>query len=263
MYIAYLIDLGYQSSSIKSYISGIKKLVTLDNYKWKDDEVLVTSLTKACRLINDRVETRLPISCSLLEMILFELKRMFGNQPYLLNMYRALFAISYYGMMRVGEVTEGPHVLKAKDVHIAMNKNKILLVLYTSKTHGLNQRPQKIIITSLNEKAIGHSAGRKFVERNFCPFMLLRNYLRLRGDYSSPTEQLFVFRDASEPVKPSHAATVLKNAIKSLGLDNTLYSMHSYRIGRTSDLIKDGYSVETVKRLGRWRSNCTNTFDHK
>ena len=221
--------------------------------------MLVTSLTRACRLINDRVETRLPIHCSLLEMILFELKRIYETQRYLLIMYRTLFAISYYGMMRVGEVTEGPHVLKAKNVHIAKNKNKILLVLYTSKTHGKNQRPQKITISSHKDSVkLETKFNRKTrspVHRNFCPFDLMHRYLKILGDYASPDEQLFVFNGEIQPVKPGHATTVLKNVINNLGLDNTFYSMHSYRIGRTSDLIKDGYSVEEVKCLGQWQSN--------
>ena len=40
LYIAYLIDQGKQSSSIKSYVSAIKKLLVMDGYNWKDNEVL-------------------------------------------------------------------------------------------------------------------------------------------------------------------------------------------------------------------------------
>ena len=55
LYIAHMIENGKQSSSIKSYVSAIKKLLVTDGYKWQDNEVLLTSLTKACRMINDRV----------------------------------------------------------------------------------------------------------------------------------------------------------------------------------------------------------------
>ena len=78
-------------------------------------------------------------------MILFEIQRIFSqtNQWYLEVMYKALFALTYYGMITVGEVTLSPHVLKAKDIHIALNKDKILLVLYSSKTHDKGSRPPK------------------------------------------------------------------------------------------------------------------------
>ena len=40
LYVAYLIDKGRQSASIKSYVSAIKKLLILDGYKWKDSKVI-------------------------------------------------------------------------------------------------------------------------------------------------------------------------------------------------------------------------------
>ena len=139
-----------QSNTVKSYVSAIKKTLVMDGYRWDDNLVLIRSLSKACRIINDSVKTRLPIHCSLLELLLFETLRHFGtlNQWYLEVMYKALFAISYYGLVRIGEVIKSQHVIKAKDIHIATNKDKILLVLYSSKTHDKGNRAQKIKITS-------------------------------------------------------------------------------------------------------------------
>ena len=48
---------------------------------------------------------------------------------------------------------------------------------------------------------------------------------------------------------------ILKLMINKTGLNCELYSMHSLRIGSTSDLIKLQYPIEVVKRLGRWKSN--------
>ena len=121
LYIAYLIEEGYQSSTIKSYVSAIKKMLILDKYDWQDNEVLLASLTKACRIINDKVTTRLPIQHSLFETILFELERVFPTQIYLQYLFKAAFVLSYYGMMRVGEIAEGEHILKVKNVNIAKN----------------------------------------------------------------------------------------------------------------------------------------------
>ena len=143
-------------------------------------------------------------------------------------MYQTLFAISYYGLMRVGEVTLSEHVLKARNIHAALNKGKILIVLYSSKTHSKGMRPQKIKITSNNtEKANFYS------NRNFCLFYLIRKYMQPRGDFDSDQEQFFVFRDKS-PVTPDHARSLLKKILNTLGLDPTVYE-------RTSDLIKCHY----------------------
>ena len=251
LFIAFKIEDGMQSSTVKSYVSAIKKLLVDDGYPWDDQKVLLGSLTKACKIINDRVHTRLPIQCSLLEIILFEVQRLMGikGQYYLEVMYKALFAISYYGMMRVGEVTLSDHVIKAKDVHSAQNKDKILLMLYSSKTHSKGIRPQRIKITS----NITEKSG-SYAQRNFCPFALINHYMDIRGNFESQGEQFFIFRDGT-PVSPENARTVLKTCLSNLGLNPTMYGFHSFRVGRTTDLIKYNYTIEEVKRMGRWRSN--------
>ena len=116
-------------------------------------------------------------------------------------------------MMRVGEVTESPHVLRARNVHMAINKDKLLMVLYTSKTHDLRHRPQKIKITS--------SKRDKGMHRHFCPFLVLRKYISLRGNYLEDSEPFFIFRDG-QPVKPHQAYQVLKKMISNTGLDSNL-----------------------------------------
>ena len=70
LFIGYKIDNGMQSATVKTYVSAIKKLLVEDGYDWDDQKILLGSLTSACRLINDRVYTRLPIQCGLLEMII-------------------------------------------------------------------------------------------------------------------------------------------------------------------------------------------------
>ena len=73
LFMPYLIDQkGMQSCTVKSYVSAIKKILIINKYDWNDKRILVVSLTRACRLVNDSIRTWLPIHCSLLELILFE-----------------------------------------------------------------------------------------------------------------------------------------------------------------------------------------------
>ena len=73
-------------------------------------------------------------------------------------MYKALLALSYYGLMRVGELTQSDHTLLAKNIHLAKNKEKILLLLYSSKTLYKGSKPQKIkIVSNKCEKSGGPS----------------------------------------------------------------------------------------------------------
>ena len=140
-------------------------------------------------------------------------------------------------------------MLKARNVHIATNKDKLMLILFTSKTHDKASRPQRIKITSnWNEKS------GKYAHRYFCPFHLMQEFLNIRGDYLSDDEQFFTFRDKT-PVTPTQVRAVLHIMITNIGLDPRLYGMHSFRIGRTTDLAKYGYPIDEIKLMGRWRSN--------
>ena len=246
LFAAYLVDGGIQSSTLKSYYSAIMAVLKNDGYVVNDDKVLLTSLAKACRLVNDKVQTRLPIGRHLLEILLFEIQRKFQNdQPYLETLYKTIFLLAYYGLFRIGELTTGTHPIKAEDVHIAKNKDKMLFILYSSKTHGRESLPQKVKITAnSNDKT-----GRKF----FCPFKISREYLALRGNYNEG-EPFFIFRDR-KPVTPPHVREVLKLTLKSVNLSPKCYSCHSFRVGRCSDLVKFGLLLPQVRLAGRWRSN--------
>ena len=159
-----------------------------------------------------------------------------------------MFSTAYYGLFHVGELTTGDHPVLARDVHIAQNKAKMLFILCTSKTHWKNNKPQMVKITSPTV------IDKTSINKGFCPFALLRQFAAQRGPYGDSREPLFIFRDG-QPVKPDHMRQCLRNAIKMIGLNQHLYSVHSLHVGRSTDLFLMGLSVETIKKLGRWKSN--------
>ena len=250
LYCSYLVyHCGIKSSTLKSYVSAIKYTLEADGYSWNLDKVLLASFAKTCQSLNDVVKTRLPIGGGLLEIILFEVERKYRQHQYYLEiMYKHLFSIAYHGLFRIGELTSGSHPIKAKDVHISDEKDKMLFILYSSKTHGIESRPQEIKIsgkTCSNKLDIG--------QKYFCPFKLGREYQTIRSGYYHKSDPYFVFSDGSF-VRPRHVRTVLRQILRSLNLNDKLYDTHSFRIGRATDLLKFK-SVEEIKRLGRWKSN--------
>ena len=177
--------MGTQSATVKTYISSIKAVLQNDGYHWDCEQFKLLSLTQACKFTNDRVRTRLPIGKPLLELLLFELERLY-QQNYLILLYRCLFMIAYYGLMRIGELTQGGHPVKAKNMHAADDKEKIMLVLFSSKTHGVHSRPQTIRIWA-------DSAEHVRLQSSFSPFKVTREYARARGGYVQDDEQFFIF----------------------------------------------------------------------
>ena len=153
-------------------------------------------------------------------------------------------------MFRIGELTQGPHTVKAKDVNMGENKEKFLFVLWSSKTHNKKDKPQYIKISAQNFDGIGWNKYTK----EFCPFNLLSQYSEARGPYQSNEEQFFVFSDKS-PVLPEHVRGLLRKILKDIDINDSLYNTHSMRTGRSLDLFKAGVPIEIIKQLGRWKSS--------
>ena len=148
----YLINQGKKATTVKSNISAIKSVLWEDKIRVSADRFLLNSLVKACQYWNDRVLLKFPIYKELLNRILKQLDKIYLKcmqpQPYLAKLYKAVFSSAYYGLLRVSEVAKGKHPVLAFDVHIGINKNKILFLLRTSRMHWKYSRPQSVKIMS-------------------------------------------------------------------------------------------------------------------
>ena len=94
----------------------------------------------------------------------------------------------------------------------------------------------------------------KKISTDLCHFAILREYNALRPSCKSINEPFFVFCDNSV-VTPSQINKVLKDILLAAGLDPKAYSMHGMWAGHASDLLKLRLSVETIHKLGWWKSN--------
>ena len=71
-----------------------------------------------------------------------------------------------------------------------------------------------------------------------------------------------MYRDRA-PVKTSAIGKVFKDTLKNSGFEENKFSFHGLRAGCGVDLLKLGVSVETIKKLGRWKSNAVFTYLNK
>ena len=73
-------------------------------------------------------------------------------QPDLTWLYHALFSAADFGLFRIGEVVHSDHIIKAKNVYIWRNKDKLIFVLFTSKSHCKNAKLQIVKIDATTSK---------------------------------------------------------------------------------------------------------------
>ena len=250
LYCTHLIKSGLQSSTLRSYVSAIRQTLITDGYHWDNKLFILSSFVHVCKMENDRVITRLPIQIGLLDLILFETANIFRQQYYLEVLYKTVFLLAYYGLLRISEIA-GEHALQARDVHLCKKHKKILMLLRSSKTHGPGQRPQQIRISQ--QEHLQFTKIRPAVHF-FSPFDTVFEYSQLRRKYRQDKEHFFIF-SGGKPIQPCNVRTTLRQILTNLKLEANLYDTHSFRIGRATDLMRNGTSFETIKQKGRWKSD--------
>ena len=85
----------------------------------------------------------------------------------------------------------------------------------------------------------------------YCPVKLLQKYLALRPSGPGP---VFV-STLGKPISRQQFLGSLHSSVRCRSLDPSLYYTHSFRIGRSTDMMFQGYSDAQIRAVGRWKSD--------
>lgn len=249
LYASFLADIGNHSATVASYMSAIRYVLRHDGIEVSDNCCKLSSIIRACKLHNDIVTVRRPIRSGLVRLILEQVNAIYlkNGQPYLAALYRAIFVSAYYGLMRISELV-GKHAVKTEDVHLSTNprRGKVKYVLRTSKTHGAGKRPQMIDIVP----------DYQVLDTPFCPVRIIAQFSKLRPPRVSLGTRFFVFSDGT-PVGEHHVRAVLRKCLRRLKLPWKSFNFHGYRSGRATDLFKWNFSIDWIRKIGRWSKKST------
>lgn len=243
IYATHLVNHKKKLPTVKSYLSAIRFILFEDGVTLHENKLELGAILQACKLMNSKLYIRLPIQFKLWNALMRKATTLFEQdrgQLYLAKLFRAMMAISYFGLLRVGEMTKGTHQIKARDITYSKNKRKIVVFLHSSKTHTVNDMPQRVEIRQIPQ--LGEN----------CPVKCIREYLTLRG-VSSENEQepLFVHLD-KKPISAEIYRKALRTLLDKVGVASQLYDCHSMRQGRARDLQELGFSVLQICEIGRW-----------
>ena len=72
-------------------------------------------------------------------------------------------------------------------------------------------------------------------------------------------EPFFVFSDRSL-ISAACICSTLQKCITKTHLNPRNYSFHSFRAGQSTDMLEMGYSIDEIKKVGRWKSNAVYTY---
>ena len=238
-----LVERKRAASTIKTMFAAIGTIhKMLDGNDPTKNFLLVRSL-KAISKVARPTKRLLPIRRKLL-------RRLIGKvdlQPvssFHKKAIKAIFALAYEGCFRIGEIVEATnaqHTLKASNVSFLTNSRPHLL---------------RICLDSYKHSAAPSALLLKKRKDKFCAYRLVKSYMKVRPD----REGCFFSEGDARPFARDFIAKILRSCLADLVVNPAAYNTHSFRVGRTTDLVEEGAHESTIQQVGRWKTTAYRAY---
>ena len=222
-------------STIKNYLAAVRAWVI--SIGLDEPNIWTPRVHLACRAVarsHDPPRQALPITYHTLASMFSFLS---GSRDHLL--VAAALSLQYFACLRASELCSNLSlsILPTRsDISFGRSGSSFIMVYrcHTSKTspHGF-------------EVHVGCSGG------PICSPCIMHLFLSLYP--IEPTSPLFRFSSGLDLTYHVYNS-VIKRLVQLSGLDPALYSSHSVRAGAATQAAKSGLDPDSIKRLGRWRS---------
>ncbi|SPO32044.1 uncharacterized protein UTRI_02601 [Ustilago trichophora] len=189
---------------------------------------------------------KLAITLPLLRQLLRALPTVCPS-PHNRRMFRAAFCLAFACFLRSGELTweaqNTDNMLTVGSVCFASDRSFATITIPASKTDPFRQ---------------GATLTAPAVLLSTCAVTALDVVCRSRPS-SAP---LFILED-SKPFDRSCFVDTLRRCLAASGIDPLAYSGHSFRRGAATWAASNGVDNDTIRGLGRWRSDCFRRYIDK
>ena len=243
LFIAYLAEKKYASSTVLTYISALGFPHRLAGFPDPTKEDMIQLTLRGYSKLNPARDSRLPISLPILEHIISSCVHTQATL-YKRRLLQGMYAIAFFAALRIGEITCQPK---------QTNRN----LIFINQASFMKRNGDSIDTIKLTLRHYKHSNPADPVNifiyqaQPVCPVTLLLAYLNLRGTSPGP---LFCWPDLS-PISRNFFTQALADSLRFCDLDVSEYKSHSFRIGAASWAASKGMSDAQIRAFGRWRSN--------
>ena len=246
-YIAHLSLSGLAASTINVHTASISYIHKVNGWQDPTDNFLIQKLKEGCKRQNRAGDLRYPITLPILKRLM-EVLNTVCRDAFESFLFKAVFLVAFFGFLRVSEFAKTANI----NVTRVLDINDITFLGESQSVANLQIRYSKTDQQGLGS-VIQLCEGN---DKLLCPVTALKQYLSVRPFIQGP---LFLHFDSK--VLLSHQVTaVLKKSVTVIGLDPALFSSHSFRIGAATSASLAGISIEEIKNLGRWRSDCVEGY---
>lgn len=239
--------LQFRYRTIKTYLAGIRFFYLKNGHTlmFKNFERLHTVLKSIKKQrCNNKRKLRQPITYFILSKICLNLSRGVFS-PFFDSMFKCICQMAYFGFMRCGEfiVRKRSQVtyISLHDMNFSDDGTFYTVILKTSKTDPFRQGVDIKIFEN------------KFLE----PVKNMKLYYDMRMTTCTANHSaLFIDNEGHLLSRGVFLSHFKARFLSQIGLDDTRYSGHSFRIGAATSVAKVGIPEHLIQSLGRWSSDC-------
>ena len=236
LFISELYKSGLTASTISSKMSAISYYHKLNSLPDPLSHFIAQKALAGVRKLASSCDVRLPITLNMLQSLLDSAKWV-TRSHYYTKLLKAMMCLSFFALLRPGEVTDSPHNLRFDQVQVVDHQ---ITVTFLSFKH-YNGQPVSLIIPPQNQAP--------------CPVEALREYLVARKSAPGP---LFC-HIGSKPISYSQYSAWFHELLKVLSIKQ-VYGLHSFRIGCASLAASRNISSVMIKQMGRWHSDAYSRY---
>ncbi|XP_075128011.1 uncharacterized protein LOC142201079 [Leptodactylus fuscus] len=235
LWVGHCHELGWSVSRMNRFMAGMAFGFRSRGVRDITKSFLVRQAIKGWRRSGGVADTRRPVSFQLLCQLGVSLDGVCSSGLEI-TLFRAAFSLAFFGALRIGELVSSsknkPGGLLFEDVDIY--GDRVEFRIRRCKTDQVGKG-----------KVLYGVPGCRM-----CPVLCLGEYVAGRGGGLGP---LLVHADGSY-LSRFQFVRVFRFCLRSIGLQESDYSGHSFRIGAATEAARRGLGDDVVKRIGRWES---------
>jgi site-specific recombinase XerC len=236
LYVVHLHNENLRAKTIRSHLAALSFQFQSSNQPTPTESFTIDKLLIAYAKTDPPPTIRLPITKVLLAQLLAALNRL-PNSQHDRILLTSLLTLMYQALLRVSEVTY-------------------------SKKNSHNLLPSQVRVNPLNHLKVTFSSfkfsrpGLKSIDipssvDSLCPVTAYNSYVAIR----SRTAQAAFCHSNGAPLTPAFVTKQLRLLLRGIGQPPLHFNNHSLRIGKATDMAKDGFTDTQICMAGRWSSS--------